>query len=60
MFEKDSSDKGWYPKYMNNSYTSTTTKTKQPDWNIGKGDDQTFFQRRFTDGQLACEKRLNH
>ena len=32
---------------------------KQPDLKMGRGPEQTFFQRRHTDGQQAHEKMFN-
>ena len=43
---------------MKNSYNSTTEK-QTPDFKIGRGSEQTFFQRRNTDGQQAHEKIFN-
>ena len=43
---------------MKNSYNSTTEK-QTPDFKISRGSEQTFFQRRNTDGQQAHEKMFN-
>ena len=34
-------------------------KTKQPDFKMGKGTEQTFLQRRYKNGQEVHEKVLN-
>ena len=34
-------------------------KNKQPDKKMGRRHEQTFFQRRHTAGQQACERILN-
>ena len=43
---------------MNNSYNSTTEK-QTLDFKMGRGYEQTFLQRRNTDGQQAHEKMFN-
>ena len=51
--------KGWYPKYMDNSYKSTSKNPSQLDSKMGRSPELTFFQRRHTDGQQAREKMLH-
>ena len=41
------------------TYTTQQQKSQQPNWKMGKRPEQTFLQRRYTDGQQAHEKMLN-
>ena len=34
-------------------------KNQQPNWKMGKRPEQTFLQKRYTNGQQAHEKMLN-
>ena len=53
-------DKDLIFKIFKNSYSSTSKKEKEKiQLKMGKGSEQTFFQRRHTDGQQTKEKTLN-
>ena len=44
---------------MQAAHTTQYQKSKQSKQKVGKGPEETFLQRRHTDGQQAHEKMLN-
>ena len=46
-------------KYTNDLYNSTVKKATAQ-WKNGKRPEETFLQRRYTDGQQAHEKNAQH
>ena len=44
---------------MNNLYNPTAKKSQSINGKMGKRTEQTFLQRRYTDGQQTHEKMLN-
>ena len=59
IFANHISGKGLILKICKDSYNSTTTKSKQPDYKIGRGSEQTFSQRRHTNDERTHEKMLS-
>ena len=54
------SDKGLISKiYYTKNTCNSTSKNKQPNQKMGRGSEQTFSQRRHTDGQQTNEKMFN-
>ena len=51
--------RGYYEKYIMNSYKSVTKKQPILILKMGRIAEQTFFQKRQTDGQWVYEKRFN-
>ena len=52
--------RGEFPKYTKNSYNSVAKKKKtQSDLKMGRGTEETVFQRRHTNGHQAHKKMLN-
>ena len=58
LFANHISDKGLLSKIYFKTPTSTTTKNLIQE--MDRGSEQTFFQRRYRDGQQAHEKNVQH
>ena len=67
-FVNDISNKGLISKIYQKTHKTQCQKTtkqktkspKQPDWKMSRAHEDTFFQRRHTDGQQAHEKILTN
>ena len=59
IFANDVTDKGLISKIYKQIMQLNITKNKQPNKKMGRRLEQTFLQRRHTDGQEAHEKMLN-
>ena len=54
----NTSDKGLITKIHKDPINPTMTKTKQSNYKMGRGPEQTLFPRRHTNGQQIHEKML--
>ena len=60
IFEHNLSDKGLISKiYYTKNTCNSTWKNKQSNQKLGRGAEQTFSQRKYTDGQQRHEKMFN-
>ena len=53
------SSKVYYPKHLKNSNNPVAKKFNSLIFKMGRGPEQTFFQRKHTDGQQVHEKMVN-
>ena len=59
IVSNDSTDKGLISKIHKQLIQLNSKKTQQPNGKMDKRLEETFLQRRYTDGQQAHEKMLN-
>lgn len=59
IFANYISNEGQVFKIYNELIQLKSKRTKQSDFKMGKGPEQIFFQRRFSNGQHLCEKLYN-
>ena len=56
---KQSNQQGINLQNIQTAHAALCQKNKQPNQKMGRSSEQTFLQRRHTDGQKAQEKMLN-